>query len=67
MEVARLAVAGNERVCRTFAQVYHLMAEPRALLAPALVADVMTARVRGYGPPAPRPAVLDRLRSAQPA
>ena len=67
IELARLAVAGNERVGRTFAQVYHLMVEPRALLAPALVAEVAAARVRGYGPPAPRPEVLERLHSRQPA
>jgi hypothetical protein len=66
-ELARLATAGNERAFWTFAQVYHLMIDPRALLSPALVAEVAQARVRGYGPPPPRPAVLDRLRVPQPA
>ncbi len=66
-ELARLAVAGDERAFRTFARVYHLMIEPQALFAPALVAEVARARVRGYGPSAPRPEVLDRLRSRQPA
>jgi hypothetical protein len=67
IELARLAVAGNERAFWTFARVYHLMIEPRALFAPALVAEVARARVRGHRPPAPRPDVLDRLRSPQPA
>ena len=66
-ELARLAVAGNERAFRTFARVYHLMIEPQALFAPALVAEVAQARVRGHQPPAPRPEVLNRLRSPQPA
>ena len=67
MELGRLAVAGNERAVRALVRVYHLMIEPRALLAPDLLAEVAAARVRGHGPPAPRPAVLDRLRSQQPA
>ena len=65
-ELARLAVAGDERAFRTFARVYHLMIEPQALFPPALFAEVARARVRGHGPPAPRPEVLDRLRSRQP-
>jgi hypothetical protein len=67
IELARLALAGNERASWALAQVYHLMIEPRALLAPALVADVASARVRGHGSPPPRPEVLDRLRSPLPA
>ena len=63
VELARLAAAGDERASWTFAQVYHLMIEPRALFAPALVADVAQARVRGHGPSAPRPEVLNRLRT----
>ena len=63
MQLARLATAGDERAYWTAAQVYHLMIEPRALLSPALAASVARAGVRGYGPPAPRPEVLDRLRT----
>ena len=49
-ELARLAVAGDERAFWTFARVYHLMIEPRALFSPALAAAVAQARVRGHGP-----------------
>ena len=66
-ELGQLAVAGNERAAWTFAQVYHLMIGPQALFAPALVAEVARARIRGHGPSAPRPEVLDRLRSPQAA
>lgn len=62
-QLARLATAGDEQAYWTFAQVYHLMIEPRALLSPALAASVARAGVRGYGPPAPRPEVLNRLRT----
>lgn len=63
MRLARLATAGDERAFWTAAQVYHLMIEPRALLSPALAANVARAGVRGFGPPAPRPEVLNRLRT----
>jgi flavin-dependent dehydrogenase len=61
-QLARLAAAGNEQAYWTFAQVYHLMIEPRALYSPALALAVARAGVRGFGPSAPRPAVLNRLR-----
>ena len=64
MQLARLATAGDERAYWTAAQVYHLMIEPRALLSPALAASVARAGVRGYGPPAPRPEVLNGLRTS---
>jgi hypothetical protein len=64
-ELARLAERGIGRPYRTFVGVYHLMIEPRALFHPALFAEVAWARVRGRSQPAPRPAVLDRLRPAQ--
>jgi 2-polyprenyl-6-methoxyphenol hydroxylase-like FAD-dependent oxidoreductase len=64
-ELTKLAVTGDRRASRTFADVYHLMAEPRALFHPALFATVARARLVGRGRPAPRPAVLDGLRQAQ--
>lgn len=66
-ELARLATAGNERAFWALTRVYHLMLDPRALLSPGLVAEVARARVRGPRPAAPRPEVLNRLRSPQPA
>jgi 2-polyprenyl-6-methoxyphenol hydroxylase-like FAD-dependent oxidoreductase len=66
-QLARLATAGDEQAYWTFARVYHLMIEPRALFSPALALGVARATVRGFGPSAPRPEALDRLRTPQPA
>ena len=66
-QLAQLAAAGDEQAYWTFAQVYHLMIEPRALFSPALALAVARARVRGFGPAAPRPDVLNRLRVPQAA
>jgi 2-polyprenyl-6-methoxyphenol hydroxylase-like FAD-dependent oxidoreductase len=66
-QLARLAAGGDEQAFWTFARVYHLMIEPRALFSPALTLGVARATVRGFGPPAPRPEVLDRLRTPLPA
>ena len=67
VELAQLATAGHELAFWTFARVYHLMIEPWALFSPALAAAVAQARVRGHGPSAPRPEVLNRLRHTQSA
>ena len=66
-QLARLAAAGNEQAYWTFARVYHLMVDPRALFSPALALAVARASVRGFGPSAPRPEVLNRLRVPQAA
>ena len=64
-ELTKLAVTGDRRAYATFAGVYHLMTRPRSLFHPALFVAVAWSRVRRRGQPAPRPAVLDRLRQAQ--
>jgi 2-polyprenyl-6-methoxyphenol hydroxylase-like FAD-dependent oxidoreductase len=66
-ELARLSVAGDPRAIRTFSRVYHLMAPPSELFHPALFFTAARSVVRGRGRPAPRPAVLEALRQAQPA
>jgi len=66
-QLARLATAGDEQAYWTYARVYHLMLEPRALFSPALALAVARAQVRGFGPSAPRPEVLNRLRLPQAA
>jgi 2-polyprenyl-6-methoxyphenol hydroxylase-like FAD-dependent oxidoreductase len=66
-ELGRLAVAGDRRASRAFAQAYHLMARPLVLFHPALFVTVARAAVRGRGAPAPRPEVLEALRGAYPA
>jgi flavin-dependent dehydrogenase len=64
-ELTKLAVTGDRRAYAAFAGVYHLMTGPRSLFQPALFVAVAWSRVRGRSQPAPRPAVLDRLRQAQ--
>jgi 2-polyprenyl-6-methoxyphenol hydroxylase-like FAD-dependent oxidoreductase len=54
-EVALLAVHGNGRAQDTLTSIYHLMGSPAQFLHPALPAAAIRARVRGYGPSAPRP------------
>ena len=66
-QLARLAATGDEQAYWTLARVYHLMIEPRALFSPALALAAARAGVRGFGPSAPRPEVLNRLRQAQAA
>ena len=66
-ELGRLAVAGDRRAFRTFAQAYHLMASPLVLFHPALFPKVAWAAVLGHRAPPSRPAVLEALRQAQPA
>ena len=57
-ELGRLAAHGDELAQGTVAWVYHLMAPPWLLFRPGLVASAVRARVRGYGPPEPRPHIL---------
>jgi 2-polyprenyl-6-methoxyphenol hydroxylase-like FAD-dependent oxidoreductase len=57
-ELGRLAAHGDELAQGTVARVYHLMAPPWLLFRPALMTAALRARVRGYGPPTPRPQVL---------
>ena len=57
-EVGHLGVCGDRRAGVTLSTLYHLMGSPWALLHPALFTAAARARVRGYGPSAPRPAVL---------
>lgn len=57
-ELGRLAAHGNELAQGTVARVYHLMAPPWLLFRPGLVAAAVRARLRGYGPPQPRPQIL---------
>ncbi|QGQ18193.1 FAD-binding protein [Cellulomonas sp. JZ18] len=57
-ELARLGTHGDTLAQTTLAGVYHLMASPLTVYRPALVARVLRARLRGYGPPVPRPQVL---------
>jgi 2-polyprenyl-6-methoxyphenol hydroxylase-like FAD-dependent oxidoreductase len=64
-EVARQAVAGDRLAYRTFAQAYNLMASPLVLFHPAMFARAALTAVRGRGPSAPRPGVLQGLHEAQ--
>jgi flavin-dependent dehydrogenase len=60
-----LAVHGDRRAARVLARVYHLMAPPVLLFHPQLFASAARARVRGQGPPAPRPLGLPHVTSAR--
>ncbi len=57
--LGRLAVHGDRRAHTVLISVYHLVGSPALLFHPALGAAALRARLTGYGPPAPRPAVLD--------
>jgi len=59
----RLAVHGNRRAALQLARVYHLMGSPLGLFHPALVVSALRAAALGYGPPTPRPASLEALRT----
>ncbi len=61
-ELGRLSAHGHERAQSSLARVYHLIASPRLLYHPALFAAALRARIRGYGPPVPRPTVMSTLR-----
>lgn len=60
-QLGRLAVHGNLRAHAVLARVYHLMGSPALLFHPAFGAAALRAWLIGYGPPAPRPAVLADL------
>ncbi len=59
--LGRLAAHGDHRAYSVVSRVYHLMGSPVLLFHPALLAAAVRARLRGYGPPAPRPRRLDAL------
>lgn len=58
MELGRLAAHGDTLAADTTTRVYQLMGSPWLLFRPGLAAHALRARVRGYGPPNPRPPVL---------
>ena len=55
--------ARGPRAALQLARVYHLMGSPLGLFHPALVVSALRAGALGYGPPAPRPASLEALRT----
>jgi hypothetical protein len=57
-ELSRLSAHGDVLAQSSIARVYHLMAPAWLLLRPGLLAAALRARVRGYGPPTPRPQIL---------
>lgn len=57
-ELEMLSKHGDLRAQRTLARMFQLVGSPVSLFHPLLVAAAVRARVRGYGPLAPRPAVL---------
>ncbi len=59
-ELARLGTHGDTVAHTALAAVYHLMASPLTVYRPSLVARVLRARLRGYGPPVARPQVVRR-------
>jgi 2-polyprenyl-6-methoxyphenol hydroxylase-like FAD-dependent oxidoreductase len=56
-----LAASGDARAQNVLGRVYHLMASPALLFDPMLMASAIRARVRGFGPPVPRPPSLAEL------
>ena len=57
-ELGRLSAHGDALAQSSMARVYHLMAPPWLLFRPGLLAAALRARIRGYGPPTPRPQIL---------
>jgi 2-polyprenyl-6-methoxyphenol hydroxylase-like FAD-dependent oxidoreductase len=57
-ELGRLSAHGDVLAQSSIAGVYHLMAPPWLLFRPGLLAAALRARIRGYGPPTPRPQIL---------
>lgn len=57
-QLGLLSVHGDELAHGTTMRVYHLMGSPLLLLRPGLVARVVRAHLRGYGPANPRPPVV---------
>lgn len=66
-EVNRIGAHGDTRAQLAIGRLYHLVGSPLALLHPAVVAAVVRARTRGYGPPVPRPQVLLPAETRNPA
>jgi len=60
LELGRLSAHGDVLAQSSIARVYHLMAPPWVLFRPGLLAAALRARIRGYGPPTPRPQILER-------
>jgi len=60
-ELGRLSAHGDVLAQSSVARVYHLMAPPWLLFRPGLLAAALRARVRGYGPPSPRPQIFERV------
>jgi flavin-dependent dehydrogenase len=61
-----LAAHGDARAQAVLGRVYHLMASPKLLFDPILMASAARARVRGLGSPVPRPRCLDSLAGPPP-
>jgi 2-polyprenyl-6-methoxyphenol hydroxylase-like FAD-dependent oxidoreductase len=59
--LAALAAHGDVRAQNVLGRVYHLMGSPMLLFDPILMASAARARVRGFGPPVPRPPSLEAL------
>lgn len=57
-ELNRLSVHGDERAAWALTRVYHLMASPRVLMSPRLMAAAARARISGYGPRNERPRIV---------
>ena len=57
-ELGRLTTHGDLVAHHAVSRVYHLVRGPWSLLHPGLFARALRARVRGYGPPTPPPAML---------
>ncbi|UZN03903.1 FAD-dependent oxidoreductase [Cellulomonas sp. S1-8] len=57
-ELGKMSAHGDADAQVALGRVYHLVAPPLALFHPRLLARGLRARVRGYGPPVPRPVVL---------
>lgn len=57
-ELGRLSTHGDVVAQAALSRVYQLLAPPQSVFHPRLVARWLRARVRGYGPPVPRPPVL---------
>lgn len=57
-ELGRMSAHGDTVAQGALSRVYQLLAPPTSLFHPRLVARWARTRVRGYGPPVPRPAML---------
>jgi hypothetical protein len=57
--LGNLSSHGNKHARRSTAAVYHLMAPPRQLLHPRLLAAIVRATLLGYGTPVQRPTALN--------